>query len=153
MIGHCLSCQKRQQKRDAIGCATKLVRLITCPQYALPCFGFKLSVVVAARQSMTQRLIYLRSHTMKRPCGVFYNIPDECRKNYTAYRNTSQVVKLKLRLLQHTSIVLQSWYNVTTDATYKLRRATREVYRATKIVILVFQLVARHHLKACDIPT
>ena len=59
MIDHCLSCQKRQQKRDAIGCATKLVRLIMCPQYALPCFGLKLSAVVAARQSMTQRLIYL----------------------------------------------------------------------------------------------
>ena len=47
---------------------------------------------------------------------MFYNILDECRKNDAACHNTSQVVKLKVHLLQHL-LVLQSWYNVTTDAT------------------------------------
>ena len=42
MIGHCLSCQKRQQKRDAIGCATKLVRLIMCPQLRTSVFWFQI---------------------------------------------------------------------------------------------------------------
>ena len=36
-------------------------------------------------------------------------------KNDAACRNTSQVVKLKIHLLQHL-LVLQSWYNVTADA-------------------------------------
>ena len=42
MIGHCLSCQKRQQKRDAIGCATKLVRLIMGPQLRTSVFWFQI---------------------------------------------------------------------------------------------------------------
>ena len=42
MIGHCLSCQKRQQKRDAIGCTTKLVRLIMCPQLRTSVFWFQI---------------------------------------------------------------------------------------------------------------
>ena len=50
---------------------------------------------------------------------VFYNISGEFRKmmqHDAACRNTSQVVKLKIHLLQHL-LVLQSWYNVATDAT------------------------------------
>ena len=38
------------------------------------------------------------------------------KKNDAARRNTSQIVKLKIHLLQHL-LVLQSWYNVTTEAT------------------------------------
>ena len=57
---------------------------------------------------------------------MFYNIPDECRENDAACRNTSQVVKLKINLLQHL-LVLQSLYNVTTNATWKLCRATKIV--------------------------
>ena len=30
-----------------------------------------------------------------------YNVPDECRKNDAACRNNSQVVKLKIQLLQY----------------------------------------------------
>ena len=38
------------------------------------------------------------------------------QKNDAACRNTSQVIKLKIHLLQQL-LVLQSWYNVITDAT------------------------------------
>ena len=44
--------------------------------------------------------------------------------NVAACHNTSQVIKPKLRLLQYLSI-LQSWRNVTSDATLKLCRATK----------------------------
>ena len=47
---------------------------------------------------------------------MFYNIPNECRKNGAACCNTSQVVKLRIDLLQHL-LVLQPWYNVTSNAT------------------------------------
>ena len=38
------------------------------------------------------------------------------QKSDSAYLNISQVVKLKIHLLQHL-LVLQSWYNVSTDIT------------------------------------
>ena len=37
---------------------------------------------------------------------VFYNVPDECRKNNAACRNTSQAVKLKIHLLQHFAVMI-----------------------------------------------
>ena len=40
------------------------------------------------------------------------------QKNDAACCNILQVVKLKIHLLQHL-LVLQSWYNVSTDATWK----------------------------------
>ena len=48
------------------------------------------------------------------------------QKDDAAWRNTSQVVKLKIHLLQHL-FILQSWYNVTTNATWKLCLATKIV--------------------------
>ena len=84
---------------------------------------------------------------------MFYNIPDECRKNDAACHNTSQVVKLKIHRLHHL-LVLQSGYSVTTDATWKLCRAIDNFVARQKLSsYLVFQLVARHHLNACDIFT
>ena len=59
---------RRDNRNGMLLAATKLVRLIMCPQLRTSVFWFKSSVVVAASRSMTQRLIYLRSHTMKRPC-------------------------------------------------------------------------------------
>ena len=40
------------------------------------------------------------------------------QKNDAACCNISQVAKLKIHLLQHL-LVLQSWHNVGTDATWK----------------------------------
>ena len=42
-------------------------------------FTFQPSVAVVARRSMTQRLIYLRSHTMKRPCSVTNYFDRNCQ--------------------------------------------------------------------------
>ena len=78
---------------------------------------------------------------------VFYNIAKECRKNDAACRNTSQVVKLKIHLLQHL-LVLQSWYNVTIDATRSY--SDKFVAQQKLSSYSVFQLVARHHLNVCD---
>ena len=45
-------------------------------------------------------------------------------ENGAACRNTFQGAKLKLRILQHL-FVSQTWYNVTSDATYLPQLATR----------------------------
>ena len=46
--------------------------------------------------------------------SVFYNIPDECRKNDAACRNTSQVVKLKIHHLQHLYVLQSKYYGAST---------------------------------------
>ena len=61
-------------------------------------------------------------------------------------RNSSWSAKLKVRLLQHLC-VLQEQYNVTST------RHQSCVARKKLLTYLVFQLVVRHHLNACDIST
>ena len=84
---------------------------------------------------------------------VFYNIPDECRKNDAACRNTSYVVKLKYI---YCGIYLFFSHGITLPP----MRHKSYVVRQDKFVAqqklssyLVFQLVAQHHLNACDIST
>ena len=74
------------------------------------------------RHFYVQNVIELRFSWNK--CFMIY--PTNAEKNDAACRNTSQVIKLKIHLFQHL-LVFQSWYNVTTDATWKLCRATKIV--------------------------
>ena len=62
------------------------------------------------------------------------------------YRNSSQVVKLKMRLLQQLC-VLQSWYNVTST------RHKSHVAQQKLFTYLVFQLVTQHHLMLATYPS
>ena len=47
-------------------------------------------------------------------CFIIYQTNEA--QHHATCRNSSQVVKLKIHLLQHL-LVLRSWYNVTTDVT------------------------------------
>ena len=77
----------------------------------------------------------------------------DAEKNEAACHNTSQVVKLEMHLLQHL-LVFQSWYNVTSNKTWKLRpRQNKFVVRQKLLPYLVVQLVARHRLHVYNIST